>query len=501
MAEFSQSFLPFCNHEFLADCKVKTEEKVYPAHKIVLCAYSKYFFTLFQASSANEVALPKLVQPKIQIVLLGDVFPEVLKFMYSGQNPDSIVGSLNLSNVFMFLSLAVALEIQPLLDMAEQFIIIDVLTMESAVDVLEESLAQKSKTLVDASTGEIIKNFEVLCKTQEKKLTGLPYEAILSVLSSSKLSTTSESIVFNFVCSYIVTLDEKDPHRLELLSKVRWAFLSHTELMQASSNPLLVQSKDLILEGLSAQLSIHEESDYKYKIDTEPRQSYSTFSPQKALSSKDFFQSSSKSFKQVLGQTAFDKKKLEIKFKYSHDFDENGIFFYLGSAGKTCKWQNPHLIGEVRAFGSSIGSGKIEEFVGRNCNSLRTGHEEGGFLGVDLGQGRLFSPSAYTIKNSKNVAYATLNWHFEGSLDRVRWVVLDRRVHFLGNSDYDSQMEAERNALMKRAASSTWAIAGNKKNHFRYFRVIGTQQNLAGSYCLALSCIEMYGTVVSGTWP
>ena len=48
--------------------------------------------------------------------------------------------------------------------------------------------------------------------------------------------------------------------------------------------------------------------------------------------------------------------------------------FYLGSGGKQFRWQNPHTLGQVTVFISSLG-GKVEEFVGRSVNNLRTLNE------------------------------------------------------------------------------------------------------------------------------
>ena len=33
------------------------------------------------------------------------------------------------------------------------------------------------------------------------------------------------------------------------------------------------------------------------------------------------------------------------EFFYEHNFDENGVIYYLGSAGKRRMWQNPHTAG------------------------------------------------------------------------------------------------------------------------------------------------------------
>ena len=43
------------------------------------------------------------------------------------------------------------------------------------------------------------------------------------------------------------------------------------------------------------------------------------------------------------------------EFIFEYNFDEQGILYYLGSMGRRRLWQNPHSIGQVQAFASSIG--------------------------------------------------------------------------------------------------------------------------------------------------
>jgi len=73
------------------------------------------------------------------------------------------------------------------------------------------------------------------------------------------------------------------------------------------------------------------------------------------------------------------------EFVYELDFDENGVLFFLGSHGKQKLWQNPHHLGQVVAFASSIGAGSVEDFVGRSTVNCRTSNEPFSHYGVDLG--------------------------------------------------------------------------------------------------------------------
>jgi hypothetical protein len=191
------------------------------------------------------------------------------------------------------------------------------------------------------------------------------------------------------------------------------------------------------------------------------------------------------------------------EFLYEYDFDENGALFFLGSFGKKRLWQNPHQIGQVQAFASSIGAGTVDLFVGRIATNCRTQNEPFSYYGVDLGEGRGLLPTCYTIRNRTSTTHVALNWHLEGSNDKVNWVLLDRRIYLTGN---DSEIEEEQKALKQKGAASTWGIDTDVYREvgfegFRFFRVIQVGKNSSGSDNLALSGFELYGKVTSGRWP
>lgn len=127
-----------------------------------------------------------------------------------------------------------------------------------------------------------------------------------------------------------------------------------------------------------------------------------------------------------------------IEFTYDHDFDENGVFYYLGSQGRKRGWFNPHVIGALKCFASSIGCGHIEDIVGRAVVNCRTLNEPFSFFGVDLGQGRTVLPTCYTIRNRNSSTHVLMNWHFEASNDKVNWTLLDRRIYLSEDPYYNT---------------------------------------------------------------
>ena len=63
----------------------------------------------------------------------------------------------------------------------------------------------------------------------------------------------------------------------ELILCIRFSFLTHSELLSYSSNPLLLSHKDLVLEGLSVRLNKFEgANEYPLRINLTPRKNYIT---------------------------------------------------------------------------------------------------------------------------------------------------------------------------------------------------------------------------------
>lgn len=118
---------------------------------------------------------------------------------------------------------------------------------------------------------------------------------------------------------------------------------------------------------------------------------------------------------------------------YAHDFDENGALYYLGTSGMRKIWQNPHMLKLVQCFASSVGSGQVEDIVGRQVVNCRTLNEPFSYFGVDLGEGRFIVPACYSLKNRNSTTHVLMNWHFEASNDKVNWTVLDRRIYLSDN--------------------------------------------------------------------
>ncbi|KAJ4459449.1 putative E3 ubiquitin-protein ligase HECTD1 [Paratrimastix pyriformis] len=178
-----------------------------------------------------------------------------------------------------------------------------------------------------------------------------------------------------------------------------------------------------------------------------------------------------------------------VVFTYDQDMDERGLFYSIGTQGRTQPWQNPAEAGWVTVARSSEGgTGKASDLMGRQPCLSWTDNQPNSWWQVDLGAGRLFAPTRYTLRHSHrpgDVQYRLQSWRLEGSVDGAdgSWRTLDEHTN-------------EPNAIPARAdAMATFAVAPERAFPARRFRVLMTGPSPSGYHCLVLSGLEMYGSL------
>jgi len=505
--------LKFLNNKYLADVTVKVEDTSFKAHKVVLAAGSAYYYRLFENDSKSEVSLPPYVEPKFGNVSVKSLFGDLLGYLYGNQEVEIIKKKINEETANCFLALGYSLGVQSLTDLAAEFIVDFMLCSRNCVDYLMEGIKFYSQVLIDAATKQVILNFQEVARdvNSVNALACLPFKVLVQVVSSDELKVDSEKVVFEVlggICLQDKTKLKKEEID-ELFKVVRWPFLTHSDLLQAASNPHFSICKDLILEGISVQLSEHiKAKDYEYKVIQTPRSSYTSQLPvqshkQPSLEAPIRFQSKSSSNWKSFNKPSSDYKpphppqqfsktfsKPLQEFIYSFDFDENGVFYFIGSSGRLKPWENPALTGKVLAFASSVSSGKVEDLVGREISGFRTRNEVNSFVGVDLGEGRLMRLTAYTLRNGNSSSNTMTCWNLQASVNGSDWVSVDRR---------DNRNSQELRYLREKGRTSTWGLARNEKA-FRFFRVLQTEKNLADNWMISLSCFELYGFACGDAW-
>ena len=200
-----------------------------------------------------------------------------------------------------------------------------------------------------------------------------------------------------------------------------------------------------------------------------------------------------------------NKRKYNTKFKYKSDFDHNGALYYLGTQGLTKKYENPHKLKLIKAFGSSLLSGNFYDFVGRKFTNLSTENEENSFFGIDLGPERYLKPTSYSIKNRDSDTNVLLCWNFQGSNDKINFEILDKRIF---SSETDEKLNDKtrkyRHLLKKPKTTSTWGVSKKIRekypNGFRYFLLKQIGKNSSKNYNLAISGFEIYGEGIGSGW-
>ena len=240
-------------------------------------------------------------------------------------------------------------------------------------------------------------------------------------------------------------------------------------------------------------LNIDEINSKKRKMAVMGKSSLGPYPPQDPRISQNFFRS-----QRIMSN-------YNPIFKYTYDFDENGALYYLGTKGKKYQYRNPHELNLVTAFASSLSKGQISDFVGRNLVNLRTENEENSFFGVDLGENRTLSPTAYSLRNRNSSTHVMLCWNLEASNDKIHFEILDTRIFSnVENPQVHQRLERERNLLKEPGCTSTWGISKKIKEKFpdgfRYFLIKQIDKNSNGNYNLTNSGFELYGQGKGRGW-
>ncbi|XP_047984096.1 E3 ubiquitin-protein ligase Ufd4 [Leguminivora glycinivorella] len=180
------------------------------------------------------------------------------------------------------------------------------------------------------------------------------------------------------------------------------------------------------------------------------------------------------------------KAEAPMDFVYDHDFDENGVLYFIGSNGGTAEWVNPGahaLVSVWSSDGRQLPYGRAEDALSRSPEPLNvhTNDDRRAFIALDLGLQII--PTAYTLRHARGYGRSALrNWLFQMSADGMSWSTL------LAHSDEQ--------ALQEPGSTATWRLRADAP--YRYLRVQQNGKNASGqSHYLSLSGLEIYGKVVS----
>eukprot|EP01122_Echinamoeba_exundans_P001349 TRINITY_DN11423_c0_g1_i1.p1 TRINITY_DN11423_c0_g1~~TRINITY_DN11423_c0_g1_i1.p1 ORF type:complete len:3880 (+),score=662.12 TRINITY_DN11423_c0_g1_i1:92-11731(+) len=189
-----------------------------------------------------------------------------------------------------------------------------------------------------------------------------------------------------------------------------------------------------------------------------------------------------------------------INFKYSSDFDTNGVLYWLGTNAGRKIYENPAL--------EPNGAIKLEISAPRMSRAFKMPRENivahsytssqpiywGGvapvWFSVDLGAERKLRPSAYSLRHGYHSGNSYLqNWEFQVSQDGVNWST----IHAGGKSGFSKAFDTK-----------TFFIDASHSNvePSRFFRVLqrgnygvsgGSSLSTHGMPLMCIAGFEMYG--------
>ncbi|XP_021962419.2 kelch-like protein 18 isoform X3 [Folsomia candida] len=228
------------NEGLLCDIKLKVDESVIQAHRIVLAATIPYFHAMFTndmiESKQNEVTL-KGLDP--------DAVEQLINFAYTGRI------TINVNNVQSIMLSSSFLQINKVKDACAKFLG-KRLTPDNVVGIRAFADTLNCSSVVKESDRFIQKHFLDVSKSEEFSQLGI--SDIINILSRDELAVDSEEQVFNVMIKWV----KKDTqirciHLPELLQCVRMPLLTPQFITDYVASEILVRSshpcRDLIDEA------------------------------------------------------------------------------------------------------------------------------------------------------------------------------------------------------------------------------------------------------------
>ena len=161
--------------------------------------------------------------------------------------------------------------------------------------------------------------------------------------------------------------------------------------------------------------------------------------------------------------------------------DNNGYIYWLGTEGKTKKFENPHENQRLRVTSSGMAAGSEAAVVSRKRGEVVVKAGPDVFMCLDLGRSRAMMPTHYTLcHGSASAGYDLSSFTLEGHSKREnRWVDLGT---------------GEARSLKSPHGVGTWPVDA-KGERFRYLRIRSTGPNQRGDNSLPICAFEFYGSL------
>ena len=187
----------FREEGIFTDVQLKVGRTLFPAHRMILSAYSDYFFAMF--TNGMKETDQEVIELRDES-MSSETFKQLIDYIYSGYL------RINRENVFQVLAAADHLQVTSVLQECSDFLKRELLQDELDVrwySYLYE-IAEKYglRELREAAESKMALNYQDICESKEF-LTHMSTEKFFSLLSRDDLSAPSETFVFKSVMQWI----------------------------------------------------------------------------------------------------------------------------------------------------------------------------------------------------------------------------------------------------------------------------------------------------------
>ncbi|CAM9424244.1 unnamed protein product, partial [Ectocarpus fasciculatus] len=163
--------------------------------------------------------------------------------------------------------------------------------------------------------------------------------------------------------------------------------------------------------------------------------------------------------------------------------DEAGLLYYLGTRGLSAPYVNPHIVGAVAVSWSSQGAGELSSFVSHtNVNDYSyTGNSSNSWMAVDIGSGREFRPTGYSLRHDMMGQRGVLrNWWFQARRNDGDWEVLSTHI-------------ADGSLTVVAGSEAYFPLPEKELKGYQHFRILQTGLNSSGKHRLSCAGFELFG--------
>jgi E3 ubiquitin-protein ligase HECTD1 len=183
-----------------------------------------------------------------------------------------------------------------------------------------------------------------------------------------------------------------------------------------------------------------------------------------------------------------------LTFSYAHDFDDNGILYYLGTQQYKTPYEHPETLNQVKIRPDKFYCGTPQQAFSHNMPKEQNWLEKAqpdSFMEIEF-LNYAVMPSAYTIRHGYPIrGHAIRNWRFEAKISRddLEWVVL--RHHKNDTTIQGIDMNETATFFLPEEP-----LVQNKNKYFKIFRIYQDGQTESNSCYLMISGFELYGHLV-----